>query len=90
MASISRRRGGGRIKNGKICRRKKREFGAEFLSPKLRGKMAAIVGQNKTWMLLVLIVMERGMNLRETSMTVACYWRPNKNFSLSPAWFFPI
>lgn len=47
------KKGGGKIKKGKICRRKKREFRWEFLSPKFGGKMAAIVGQNSTnWKLL--------------------------------------
>lgn len=55
MASIRSREGeGGRIKKGKIGRRrKKREIWREVVSPKFGGKMAAIVGQNKeTWMLL--------------------------------------
>ena len=59
------RKGGGKIKKGKICRRKKRKFGGEFLSPKFGGKMAAIVGQNTTnWKLLGSMAMERGTNFK--------------------------
>ena len=46
MRSIRSRWGAeGRIKKGKICRKKKRGFGVEFVSPKFGGKMGAIVGQ---------------------------------------------